>query len=216
MRIKTSRAMIPLLVPMFLGLSSLATAATDCPQLTDLRNNYADVENEINRAMGERFQDKDGDGKPDTEDFDLEEQGCISDYGIEGGFGLPSMADLGGLMDQACEAADAYIGEQLSQFGANISSPLGLADMELGVDSYDKCKAGETPDKDNCQNSPLNMSESTNEIGLDTGGFIDDQFDKLPEVESEYTDYEFEGEGDASDYNYGTSQKKKVKDGGLK
>ncbi|KXS55556.1 MAG: Uncharacterized protein AWU57_5 [Marinobacter sp. T13-3] len=171
--------------PLLLLANSPAFAGVDCSAIKDLRDQYADVSNKIAKTVYENT-------KTDTDDIDLEEQGCISNYGLDMDFGLPSMADLSGIMDQVCAAADNYINDQVSQFSAGITGPLGLNDVGVGISQTDG------------ENGSINMDTHTNEIGLDTEGFINDAFNELPDVDSSYTDYNYDGQQtSAEDFEYG-------------
>ncbi len=128
--------------------------------------------------------------------MDLEDQGCISDYGLKGGFGLPSLAGgfLNGLKDAACKAADNFIASNVDQLSASLTSPLGIADVNLGVG-----KKGEGE-------GMISLEQRSNELGVDLKSVIDDQFDKLPSVDNGFGEYEYEGKGDITDYEYTTKE----------
>lgn len=150
-----------------------------------------------------------------TEDMDLKEQGCISDYGLKGGFGLPSLANglLDGLVDKVCAAADDYIATNLDKFSASLTSPLGLADVNLGIGKRNKCTEEEKAnDPEGKCEGLLTLEENSNEIGWDSDKLIKDQFKKLPKVDSSYSDFSYKGRTDITDYDYTTKDRTEAKD----
>lgn len=200
---------LPLVLALSAGVSANDGEDSDgCGDLRDLRASYTDVTAAIIKSTHENM-------ATPTEEIDLEEQGCISDYGIQGGFGLPSLADLGNLADQFCAAADSYISTQLGQFGAKLTSPLGLADLDLGIGARDPDDEGDPDDPDDNGGGIIDLDRNDNEIGFDSDKFIKDQFEKAPKVDSSYSDYNYDGGGSIdSETDYGTSKRKSVKSDG--
>lgn len=182
-----SIVMLPLLL--VVSASSMAAMTDENCKIPSLRRDYAKatlaVADSVNTQIGEAN---------DVAEIDLEEQGCISDYGLKGGFGLPSLASglLDGLMDKVCSAADDYIASNLDKFSASLTTPLNVADVDLGLG---KREPGE----------PLiDTSTSESELGVDFDSMIDDQFKRLPKVDSGYGDYSYDAGADVKDYDYGT------------
>lgn len=176
----------PLLLSLALALPS--HAATSC-KIADLREQYTKATGALNAALNEKRQTQ-------GEEIDLKDQGCISDYGLNGGFGLPSLASgfLNGLKDKACEAADNYLASNLDQLSVSLTSPMGVSDLDLDI--------GKRGDDD----SLVTLENRTNELGVDLHSLIDDQFDRLPVLDNGFGEYNYEGPGDYTDYDYTTRE----------
>ncbi|EAZ98377.1 hypothetical protein [Marinobacter sp. ELB17] len=205
---RIQRLAVVALLPVILTLSpmtfaegaggSKAKSGTACA-IAGLRLNYAKASLAIAAAGHQKIVDR-----SPPEDLDLEEQGCIGDYGLKGGFGLPSLAGslLDGLMDKVCAAADSYLASNLEKFTVSLSSPLGLADVDLGVGKRDS---------DDPDDSFFKMSERENEVGVDLDSIVNDQFAQMPEVDDGYTDYSYDSDSNVTDYDYATKQSKAKK-----
>lgn len=184
------------------------SANTDSCQIPNLRKQYAEATLAVADSTHTKIRESNN-----TEDMDLKKQGCISDYGLKGGFGLPSLATglLDGLKDKVCAAADDYIASNLDKFSASLTSPLGLADVDLGIGKRNSCtkeeKAKDTEGK--CEGL-LTMNERENELGFDSDKLITDQFKKLPDVDPGYTDFSYQGRNDITDYDYATKSSKEA------
>lgn len=203
-RIREIIVMIPLLLS--LSGTAIAASAEDCG-IPDLRQQYAAASLAIVDATYKKNRPANN-----PEKIDLEKQGCISGYGLKGGFGLPSLAGglLDGLKDKVCKAADDYLKSNLDQFSLSLKSPLNIADVDLGVERQDPegCK-DENGKKVEC--SWIDMKERDNELGVDFGDMIDDQFKKMPKVDSGFGDFDYDDGTDVKDYDYTTKKKKKTK-----
>jgi len=211
---RIQRLAVVALLPIMLTLSPVtfaegtggakAKSGTACA-IANLRLNYAKTSLAITAAGHQKIVER-----SPPEDLDLEDEACISDYGLKGGFGLPSLAGglLDGLMDKVCAAADSYLASNLEKFTASITSPLGLGDVDLGIGVRDP---GDEDDPDKPRDPFFNMTERENEVGVDFGDMIDDQFEKMPEVDDGYTDYSYESDSDVTDYDYATKQSKAKK-----
>lgn len=180
-----SRTLV-LVLPFLLSVSGYVDAR-ECG-IAEIRKEYAEATLKVASKTYEDSADRN-----DPEDIDFEEQGCISDYGFRGSFGLPSLASgfLDGLKDKACAAADEYIESNLSQFQAGFTSPLEAADLDVGIEQLEDDDDG-----------GVDFTEGENEFGPDAGGAIEDAFDKLPDVDSGYGDYQYGEDNSSNDYDY--------------
>lgn len=156
--------------------------SVSCDSISTLRENYRVIANNAVIARAESDQDK-------IEDWDIEEDSCISNYGADIGLGLSGLASgfLDGLKDQVCSAADAYIGGQLSSLGASINGPLDVADITVGIGESD---------------SMVNSDLTVREVDLDRGSIIDRALDNAPEIQDGYRDYDATGGRSVDDSEY--------------
>ena len=161
-----------------------------CTQVDDLRKNYG----KLNRALAVKVVQ---DNSDPIEDWDMEEDSCINDYGVNVGFSFSGItsAILDGLKDAACSALNDAIGGQLAGLGASVTGPVGLGDLDVGFGESD---------------SPFSIEGERKNIGVDYEDIFSDQLDKLPAVDDGFIDsdqsggrspesFEYLGTGDSSD-----------------
>lgn len=153
----------------------------DCP-ISTLRENYRVVANNV--AVGEVEKNPDP-----IDEWDVEEESCISSYGANIGLGLSGLASgfLDGLADRACQALDGYVSDQLGQLGAAVNAPLDMAGVTVGIGESD---------------SMLNTDLTLREIEPDIDGLIRDGINQAPTVDDGYIDYDGSGGNSVDDFDY--------------
>lgn len=168
------------------AFASPATAASPdtsafCDSVAELRSNYGGLNRTVAAATVQSNPDK-------IEEWDAEEDSCISSYGVDLGFSFTSIASslLEGLKDAACSVMDDYISDQMNALNSTVTAPLDLAGIDVSF--------GE-------QDSPFSMSTSREDIGVDFEKVFRDQAGKLPDVNSGF-DYDASNGGSVNDFEY--------------
>jgi len=165
--------------------SSAQSASNEPCVVDEVRKKY----NEDRGQVTKRVYDKVHEGNDLDDVVDFEEKGCISSYGLDGSFSIESIASsfLSGIRDAVCSAADNYLADQVDGLSASIDAPLGLSGAGIGI---------------NRGSEGVNIEQGQNEIDFNAEGFINDQFDRIPNVNPGYTDYEYDSDSDIGDENY--------------
>lgn len=184
-RIRTVALMLLVTGPLSSPVLAATTPGTndDCI-VDDVRKVYAEGRGKIIERTDELLNPESLD-----ETVDFEEKGCISTYGLDGSFSLASIAKgfLSGIKDAVCAAADNYLANQVDGLKASIDAPLGLGDVGGSL-----VRGG----------SGVNVEQGENVIDFDKEKFINDQFDRVPDVNPGYSDFNYDSGPDIGDENY--------------
>lgn len=150
-----------------------------------VRQAYADGRKAIVKATYKNLDQADDLDKK----VNFEEKGCISSYGLDGSFSIASIASnfLSGIKDAVCSAADNYLANQVAGVSAGIDAPLGLTNVGGQL-----VRGGDG----------VNISEGNNAIDFKTDQWANDQFSRLPQVDSGYKDYNYDSGPDLGDQTY--------------
>jgi hypothetical protein len=153
-----------------------------CTEIADLRTNYSVLNRGLAVATVQNNPDQ-------IEDWDIEDDSCISDYGVNVGLSFTSIASslLDSLADAACSALDNFIGNQLSALGSSVTAPIDMGQVDVGFQQQD---------------APFSYETSREAITVDYEQAFNDRLNELPEVGGSFGDANYSDGQSVNDFDY--------------
>lgn len=176
-------------------VAPVVAEAASCGQITTMREQLRNANSAIAAKQA-------ADVAKNSQDFDAEEQGCLTEYMPETGLGLPGFGELiDGLKDAACDAANAYIGSQMDALNVSVTGPMGVGDIEMGA-GEDKCAKITDPEKKKeCEKNNSGFKVTESDIGVDYDSIFDKIEEDLPQAGNRFDkDFDYSGDKGLGDY----------------